>query len=162
MRSSIPALLFVLLPPLLRFYSVKTMETVTRNLPSERKIKNLGRGVEELQNKKKGNNSRRRRSTCRVQAREPIRSGCFSAAFVLLVSASIRLIMAMLKRTAAAWSCDILERGPTGPIKSGGWEEKHSFPLLFFPLLFLFFLSRCDGSVMVLFHPLHPLHSHNS
>lgn len=132
----------------------KLAEAVIWNLPSTPPIKNsgrrgggFGRAEEQAQSKKKGNNSRRRRGTCRVQAWEPIRSGCFLAAVVLLVSAPIRLIMATLKRTATVRSSDILERGPTGPIKSvyecvcwvgdrgGRWggEEKHSFPVLFPP-----------------------------
>lgn len=52
-RSSIQALLlFAASPPAPAVVlSVKTMETVTWNLPSAHKIKNLGRGVEELENK---------------------------------------------------------------------------------------------------------------
>lgn len=144
---------------------IKLTETVTWNLRLTRKIKNSGGGFgkagKQAQNKKKGNNTRRRRGTCGVPAWEPIRSGCFSAAcLVLLVSAPIRLIMATLKTAAAVWSCDILERGPTGPIKSGGAGGETQFSSVV-SRLFLLFLSSCDDSVILLSQQ-QPLHSHSS
>lgn len=74
------------------------------------------------------------------------------------VSLPIRLIVATLKRAASVWSRDILERGPTGPIKREGVGETQFSS--FVSSLFLFSLSRCDDSVIVFFQ-LQPLHSHS-